>query len=822
MFLRKVICNSRKSKIATCHSYYKSNGKMKKINVGIDLGTTYSAVAVFSQQTNRVEVLKNSLGKETTPSVICIENGNILIGEEAKDEQKSGNINTAAFYKSMMSNTSYSAYIDGSEFSAEDLSGLFLTELKKDIERANDVTIESAVITVPAYFDDKQREATIRAGQKAGLRVLKIINEPTAAIIAYGLTGDKNKNVMVYDLGGGTFDVTVAHIEGTSISVTATNGNHQLGGMNWDDILINEITDQFYSEFGVDIRSHSDDFKELQVKCEEAKKRLSSVTTTLIPASCEGNSGKYEVTREMFDDRTESLLNETFSLVNKCFEEISSQQKRSFGWKDIDEVVLVGGSTRMPQVKERILKEYGKAPVTKDINVDTIVATGAAMQAELCINNVITLMGPKKNGSNQSMCLTIRNSDIQDITAHSLGLLATSTISETEIKFINSIILEKNSKIGIAKEKEYHVTSESTEIYVLQGESENPYECSLLDKYVLSNLKKGTMNDFSVAFLYNQNGVVEVTAKDSNGKPLSVQRVSLSEPLNAICNTLENEYKKAMNTPYTQWAGISNIPSTTTDKYGNPQGGQFDLAKDGAFKGYQIIVLNFGNDGSDTDDKIMEKPEIALRRKGFTVKEYCETPAYLSLKNILSAPDSQLWVISGVQRHINDQCLELIYEYYQKGHGIYLWGDNDPWYVDANVILNRLFGTCMDGNLPGNKVLSIQHGAGQPGIIENHPITTGLVNFFEGITIANVHTKNGLNPLVYGSDRCVVTAYYDDNGRRVLADGGYTRLYCNWDSAGTDRYIVNAAAWLANVERFGYNRDQKLKSSNFLGNKFKF
>ena len=255
---------------------------MKTVNVGIDLGTTYSAVAVFSQASSRVEVLKNSLGKETTPSVVFIENGKTIIGEEAKDEQKAGNINTAAFYKSMMSNPNYSAYIDGEEYSAEDLSGLFLAELKRDIEAANNVKIVGAVITVPAYFDDKQRNATIRAGQRAGLNVLKIVNEPTAAIIAYGLSGGKNKNVMVYDLGGGTFDVTIARVEGTSISVTATNGNHQLGGMNWDDTLINEVADQFYTEFGVDIKSHPDDFKELQVKCEEAKKRLSSVASTLI------------------------------------------------------------------------------------------------------------------------------------------------------------------------------------------------------------------------------------------------------------------------------------------------------------------------------------------------------------------------------------------------------------------------------------------------------------------------------------------------------------------------------------------------------------
>ena len=247
---------------------------MKKVNVGIDLGTTYSAVASFSNELSRVITYKNSYDKECTPSVICFDGSNVLIGEPAKEEQKCGNINTVAFYKSMMGNTDYSAYIDGNEYSAEDLSAIFLKNLVNDIEKTNNIKIEGAVITVPAYFNQKQKCATIRAGEKAGLKVLRIINEPTAAIIAYGLTSGNEKNVMVYDLGGGTFDVTIAHVNGTKIDVMATNGNHQLGGKDWDQVLYDEIKDQFYSEFGLDIDDFPNDAKELQVKCEEAKKRL--------------------------------------------------------------------------------------------------------------------------------------------------------------------------------------------------------------------------------------------------------------------------------------------------------------------------------------------------------------------------------------------------------------------------------------------------------------------------------------------------------------------------------------------------------------------
>lgn len=519
---------------------------MKKVNVGIDLGTTYSAVASFSQQTGRVQVYKNSYEKECTPSVVCIQGGSVMIGEDAKNEQKSGNINTVAFYKSMMGDTNYSAFIDGEEYSAEELSGKFLCGLIRDIEQANDIEIQGAVITVPAYFNDKQREATIRAGEKAGLKVLKIINEPTAAIIAYGLTSGREKNVMVYDLGGGTFDVTIAHVNGTKIDPLATNGNHQLGGKDWDQVLIDEIKERFYSEHGINIDDHEEDLKELQVKCEEAKKRLSSVGTTNISIQCEGVLGKYDVTRETFDDKTYSLLYETILLINSCFDDISESQGRAFGWQDIDEVVLVGGSTRMPQVKDMIIKEYGKPPITKDINVDTIVATGAAMQAELCVSNTITLTVANRSAGTQQQAapitLTIKNTDIQDITSHSLGMLA---LASDEKSYINSIIIRKNSKVNETFSKEYTFSGEKLEVYVMQGESRDPYECDIIGKYSITGMRKGEKNNIIVNFLYNSNGVVEVNACIKNGMALNAHRETVTESLDAIIARLEKEREEA-------------------------------------------------------------------------------------------------------------------------------------------------------------------------------------------------------------------------------------------------------------------------------------
>ena len=513
-----------------------------KINVGIDLGTTYSAVATFNKAKGAVEILKNDLDKNCTPSVVCVEDGQVTIGEEAKDMQAAGNLNTAAFYKSMMGEKDYTVYIDGKEYTPEDLSSEFLRVLKKNIEEANNVQIGGAVITVPAYFNEAQRTATMRAGKKAGLDVLKIINEPTSAIIAYGLTGSGKKNVMVYDLGGGTFDVTIAEVDGAKVKVISTNGNHQLGGKDWDYVLTNELVQRFLDEYGVNIEDYPEEYKELQVKCEDVKKKLTNLSSTTVTVQCEGYSGRYDISREFFDDQTANLLNETIILVNKCFEEIGG----GFGWHSLDEVVLVGGSTRMPQVKEMIIREYGKPPITKNIDVDTIVAAGAAMQAQLCTENMLVLGGtsaprPGSTGGG-SGGLVIRGSDIQDITAHSLGMLA---LSKNEKDYVNSIIIQKNSKMNETFGRQYQLNGDKLDVYVLQGESQSPYDCTLLYKYVISGMPKGKKNAFTVNFLYNSNGIVEVNAQLDDGTSLAAKQCEITETISEVIARLEQEREEA-------------------------------------------------------------------------------------------------------------------------------------------------------------------------------------------------------------------------------------------------------------------------------------
>ena len=515
---------------------------MKKVDVGIDLGTTYSTFATF--ENGKVNVLKNSKDSVTTPSVVYIENGETLIGEDAKEYQRQGNTNTASFYKSRMGDNSFSCYLDGKEYSAADLSAIFLENMKKDIEETNGIIVDHAVITVPAYFNDKQREATLLAGKKAGLNVVKIINEPTSAIIAYGLNDGRDKTVMVYDLGGGTFDVTIAEIKKDSIQVISTNGNHQLGGKDWDEQLKDIASEQVYSQLGVDIHDYPEDDTELGVKCEEIKKRLTMSPNVAMNISCDGRTAKVNVGRSEFDERTSGLLQETFDLVQLCFQEIGESRGKVFSWKDLDEVVLVGGSTRMPQIKERIRQEYGREPVTKNINVDTIVASGAAMQVQLSLHSTISLMVAKKDektGKVSVGTLTLKNSSIQDITAHGLGMISKN---RNESGYVNSIIIPKNSKVNQVFSRQYTFHGENLDVYVLQGESTNPVENDLLGYYVISGMDTSGDGRIIVNFLYNSNGIVEVSAVDGKGRALQAQKQNCDLSIEEILAKLADDDEK--------------------------------------------------------------------------------------------------------------------------------------------------------------------------------------------------------------------------------------------------------------------------------------
>ena len=279
--------------------------------------------------------------------------------------------------------------------------------------------------------------------------------------------------------------------------------------------------------------------------------------------------------------------------------------------------------------------------------------------------------------------------------------------------------------------------------------------------------------------------------------PEGASRISAPQPTTAT----QSASASMERVSYSNWAGVSRIPTATVDKFGNAMGDEFDLVKDGSFDNEKIYVLNCTGFPIDPYKN-------ALKRKGFSLIEDVYAPGAQTLKSILK-DTSQFWLISGTGHPLENTVVSVIQDYFEEGHGLYLWGDNDPYFVHSNQISQRLFGTTMSGNSPGDQVISLYDERKKNGVIPNHLISTGIVNIYEGGTIAEVHTNKLLTPLIYGSNGKVLAAYYDQDGKRVIIDGGFTRLYYKWDSAGTDRYIVNAAVWLVNMERFGANRSRR-------------
>lgn len=480
------------------------------MKVGIDLGTTYSAVARYDKENSRPEIINNMFEKELTPSVICfLDNGEILIGEDAKDMQAGGAGVIAASFKRGMGDNSFTVEANGKVYTAEDLSAMLIKRLISDAEAKTGEKIDSVVITVPAYFNDFQRTATIRAGEACGVKVLKIINEPTAAAISYGYNRESDKTVMVYDLGGGTFDVTIVRINKGNIQVLGTDGNHILGGKDWDATIVKYACEQFLEEYGVDPRDDEATKNELIVACENYKKVLTKTDSVTIQIRYEGYTGKYTLTKEQFDIKTQYLLNATKDVCNKLLSDLN------MSWSDIDEVLLVGGSTRMPQVTE-FLEDVSGKPVIAHADTDLAVAKGAALTSEFYC----------------STSTGVREVQITDVTAHSLGVLSESPGGD---KYVNEIMIKRNSKVPSSIRKPFRIqpgnATDIIEVYTMQGESRVPLDCYVLAKVIISgfyNDGNGTIID--IEYNYDENGVVHVSAFQ-NGEALEVDSEPVDEDL---------------------------------------------------------------------------------------------------------------------------------------------------------------------------------------------------------------------------------------------------------------------------------------------------
>lgn len=468
--------------------------------VGIDLGTTNSVVA-FRNAYGRPEVIANREGLNVTPSVVYFGTSPPVVGQEAKEYARLGDDQIASFFKPHMGSALYRLNFNGTDYSATDLSAIVLARLKADAEMKLGGPVTKAVITVPAYFADAQRKATIEAGRLAGLDVLRIINEPTAAALAYGLQKtSEGETVLIYDLGGGTFDVTVARITSEEVVVLSTAGDHDLGGKNWDDRIATFFSEKFAKETGIDPLDDPLALNEVLVRSEQAKFQLSERTTTRVTLQIGAERRSFELSRAEFEGMTSPLMDRTRRLTEEALAE------SGLSWPKLSGVLLVGGSTRMPMVRQYVTQMSGQAP-RAGVNVDEVVALGAAIQAAMDVGETadsaipkFTLAGAKR---------------VSDVMSHSLGVVAVSPDNQS---YLNDIIVQKNLPIPARDGKPYLYETHggantSLEVYLTQGESARPLDCSILGKYVFSGIQATDREvTVDVQLAYDSNGVVQVRA----------------------------------------------------------------------------------------------------------------------------------------------------------------------------------------------------------------------------------------------------------------------------------------------------------------------
>ncbi len=468
---------------------------MDSVAVGIDLGTTFSAMARVNQH-GVPEIICNAEGDRITPSVILFGDDGPSIGMDARRSSAAYPGQFVEFVKRHMGDETYHFDYKGRKYTAEELSGLILEKLRHDAELQLGQKVEYAVITVPAYFNDIQRRLTIKAGELAGLKVLKLINEPTAAAFAYGLNNlGKDMRVLVFDLGGGTFDVTMVDLVGNEINVIATAGDHQLGGKDFDDAIINFVAEEFIKKHGIDPRSDTISLHDMREKAVSAKISLSKRPKVNLFHDFQGKVIRVALSKEQFDGASKTLLDRCEAITRQVIEE------SKVDINSIDTVLLAGGSTRMPMVRDMLTAVFGRPP-SADINPDEAIAMGAALTASM---ELAAMMGEESP-------IDIRT---HDVTSHALGMVVYN-----QAKLHNSKIISRNTRIPADKTRDDYVTSydgqTTMDLWLVQGEEENPLECTVLGHFEFYGIpaRPAGQSQLAVTFKYNANGIVEVEAMD--------------------------------------------------------------------------------------------------------------------------------------------------------------------------------------------------------------------------------------------------------------------------------------------------------------------
>ena len=509
--------------------------------IGIDLGTTNSAFAYMVA--GKPEIITNAEGDRTTPSVVAVtKKGERLVGKVAQRQRVTNPKNTIygikrligrkftdkevqndvkiSPYKIVKKGQSVAVEMDGKEYTAEEISAMILSKIKADAEAFLGEPVTEAIITVPAYFDDSQRQATKDAGKIAGLEVKRIINEPTAAALAYGIDSNKDEKIAVFDLGGGTFDISILDIGDGVFEVLSTNGDTHLGGEDFDNAIVNFLVDEFKKESGIDIKGDAAAMQRVKDEAEKAKKELSSSTSTdinlpFLSADADGPKHfEYTLTRAKLEELVSDLIDRLAEPVNKALKDAKLTTK------DIDEVVMVGGMTRMPAVVEKVKSIFGKDPM-QGVNPDEVVALGAAVQI----------------GSMQG---DFKDIVLLDVTPLTLGI-------ETE-GGVRTPLIDRNTTIPVTKSQVFSTAADNqpqVEIHVLQGEREFAADNKSLGRFILDGIAPAPRGipQIEVTFTIDANGIMHISAKDKGtGKE---QSITIQKPSSMSKEEIEKAKEEA-------------------------------------------------------------------------------------------------------------------------------------------------------------------------------------------------------------------------------------------------------------------------------------